>query len=98
MFEKMTIDRSQLRLGQFAVSLVLVSFLFAAGCRQDRVHANANRDESTAAVAASAITEPANPAKNFHDSDSTTGFQPTKENRDPAPGPSTQGMVWIPGG
>jgi formylglycine-generating enzyme len=98
MFEPMTIDRTQFRVGQHAVSLVLVSFLFATGCRQDRVHGNANHGESTAAVAANAITKPANPAKDFNGSDSTTGFQLTKENRDPAPGPSTQGMVWIPGG
>jgi formylglycine-generating enzyme required for sulfatase activity len=29
---------------------------------------------------------------------STGGFQPTMENREPAPGPAPKGMAWIPGG
>jgi sulfatase modifying factor 1 len=56
-----------------------------------RAHFSHHSDTVSAGLRPSAPTSPGAGA-------STVGFRPTIENRDPAPGASPKGMVWIPGG
>jgi formylglycine-generating enzyme required for sulfatase activity len=55
------------------------------GCRHDRIGTDSG----------AAIAENASNAKALASPDA---FQPTEVNRNPAPGPAPDGMVWIPGG
>jgi sulfatase modifying factor 1 len=93
-----SINRAGFRSVLHALSLTTASVLLMSGCQQEGVHANANREPASAVDAVNARAEAISPTKDSNTADLSNEFLPTKENRDPAPGPSTEGMAWIPGG
>ena len=70
------------RVSRLSLILILLSLW---GCRHDRIGTDSG----------AAIAENASNAKALASPDA---FQPTEVNRNPAPGPAPDGMVWIPGG
>src|SRR6516165_6379400 len=70
------------RVSRLSLILILHSLW---GCRHDRIGTDSG----------AAIAENASNAKALASPDA---FQPTEVNRNPAPGPAPDGMVWIPGG
>jgi sulfatase modifying factor 1 len=99
MCETNSINRAGFRSVLYGLSLTTASVLLASGCQQEGVHANANRREPASAVdAVNARAEAISPTKDSNRADLSNEFRPTKENHDPAPGPPTEGMAWIPGG
>jgi sulfatase modifying factor 1 len=97
MCEPNRIHRFSSRSGLFAFNLTITSVLLVSGCQQETIQANISNRDPAAAVAAMKTDRPVS-ARERSNADLTDGFQPTKLNKDPAPGPSTQGMAWIPGG
>ena len=77
-------------------SLVLVLMLFMSGCGQKSALSQSGAEIHGDAAAATNKT--AGQPTDVNGTDSTTGFEATEENHVPAPGPSPDGMVWIPGG